>query len=463
MAQMANELFAAPIPPSPAPTHADAGALSSPPPRCRLPPLGCTGRRRRAPFAEPSAPFSAPLDFSAIGGPVGSVLRNGRRTRPLVPPPRRAHRHARHARAGRRTRRRAAERGARAHRVHARPVRDRADERPVASPARRRAVRRERPQARVPDPERADPRQAPRLARQRRDDAEAASGHRSRSAYFYEHENSNIHRAAHTLAARATDAYESARESVRRFLKAPSDARDRLRARRDRRDQPRRAELGPAQRRPRATRSSSPGSSTTRTSSPGSSSAPRRARGCASRPSTTAARSSSRSTRSSSSPKTKLVSFTQVSNALGTITPAKEMIEMAHRHGARRAARRRAGRLAHAGRRAGARLRLLRLLRPQGLRADGHRRRLRPERAARRDAAVAGRREHDPGRDLRADDLPAGPRPLRGGDGQHRRRRRARRGARLALARRRRARRALRARAARVRDRAARDRARASR
>ena len=29
-------------------------------------------------------------------------------------------------------------------------------------------------------------------------------------------------------------------------------------------------------------------------------------------------------------PKTKLVSFTQVSNALGTITPARQMIEMAH-------------------------------------------------------------------------------------------------------------------------------------
>ncbi|MFX8895464.1 aminotransferase class V-fold PLP-dependent enzyme, partial [Acinetobacter baumannii] len=35
------------------------------------------------------------------------------------------------------------------------------------------------------------------------------------------------------------------------------------------------------------------------------------------------------------SPRTKLVSFTQVSNALGTITPAKQMIEMAHRHGAK--------------------------------------------------------------------------------------------------------------------------------
>jgi len=41
-----------------------------------------------------------------------------------------------------------------------------------------------------------------------------------RLSYFYEHENSNVHRAAHEMAARATDAYESAREKVRRFLNA---------------------------------------------------------------------------------------------------------------------------------------------------------------------------------------------------------------------------------------------------
>ena len=41
-----------------------------------------------------------------------------------------------------------------------------------------------------------------------------------RISYFYEHENSNVHRAAHELAARATDAYESAREKTRRFLNA---------------------------------------------------------------------------------------------------------------------------------------------------------------------------------------------------------------------------------------------------
>jgi cysteine desulfurase/selenocysteine lyase len=41
-----------------------------------------------------------------------------------------------------------------------------------------------------------------------------------RIAHFYRYENSNIHRGAHTLAARSTDAYEAARESVRRFLNA---------------------------------------------------------------------------------------------------------------------------------------------------------------------------------------------------------------------------------------------------
>ncbi len=40
---------------------------------------------------------------------------------------------------------------------------------------------------------------------------------------FYERDNSNIHRAAHTLAARATDAYEAARVKVQRFLKAKSE------------------------------------------------------------------------------------------------------------------------------------------------------------------------------------------------------------------------------------------------
>ncbi|MDR3218235.1 MAG: cysteine desulfurase [Dysgonamonadaceae bacterium] len=40
--------------------------------------------------------------------------------------------------------------------------------------------------------------------------------------HYYENDNSNIHRASHTLAARSTDGYEGAREKVAKFINAPS-------------------------------------------------------------------------------------------------------------------------------------------------------------------------------------------------------------------------------------------------
>jgi cysteine desulfurase/selenocysteine lyase len=43
-----------------------------------------------------------------------------------------------------------------------------------------------------------------------------------RQKYYYEHEYSNVHRGAHTLAARSTEAYENAREKLQRFLGAAS-------------------------------------------------------------------------------------------------------------------------------------------------------------------------------------------------------------------------------------------------
>ncbi len=43
-----------------------------------------------------------------------------------------------------------------------------------------------------------------------------------RLSYYYEHENSNVHRGAHTMAARSTDAYENARQIVADFIGAPS-------------------------------------------------------------------------------------------------------------------------------------------------------------------------------------------------------------------------------------------------
>lgn len=45
-----------------------------------------------------------------------------------------------------------------------------------------------------------------------------------RLSYYYEHENSNVHRGAHTLAARSTDAYEEARDTVRDFIGAPDSS-----------------------------------------------------------------------------------------------------------------------------------------------------------------------------------------------------------------------------------------------
>ena len=45
-----------------------------------------------------------------------------------------------------------------------------------------------------------------------------------RISYYYQHENSNVHRGAHTLAARSTDAYENARDIVRDFIGAGSSS-----------------------------------------------------------------------------------------------------------------------------------------------------------------------------------------------------------------------------------------------
>ncbi|MBQ8707372.1 MAG: cysteine desulfurase [Succinivibrionaceae bacterium] len=43
-----------------------------------------------------------------------------------------------------------------------------------------------------------------------------------RLSWYYAHENSNVHRGAHTMAARSTDAYENARQIVSDFIGSPS-------------------------------------------------------------------------------------------------------------------------------------------------------------------------------------------------------------------------------------------------
>jgi cysteine desulfurase/selenocysteine lyase len=155
-----------------------------------------------------------------------------------------------------------------------------------------------------------------------------------RLSYFYRHENSNIHRAAHDLAARATDAYESAREKARRFLNASStneiifvrgateginlvaQSWGRRNVQKD--DEivitwlEHHANIVPWQ------QLCSEKGARLRV-------APVNDRG----------EIILEEYERLLGPRTRIVSFTQVSNALGTITPAREMIEMAHRYGAR--------------------------------------------------------------------------------------------------------------------------------
>jgi len=155
-----------------------------------------------------------------------------------------------------------------------------------------------------------------------------------RISYFYEHENSNIHRAAHELAARATDAYEDARSKVAHFLNAGSSkeivfvrgateainlvAQAWGRRHINKGDEiviswiEHHANIVPWQML------------------------------CAEKgaclrvaPVDNDGQILLDEYEKLLSPKTRLVSFTQVSNALGTVTPAHQMVQMAHRHGAR--------------------------------------------------------------------------------------------------------------------------------
>ena len=155
-----------------------------------------------------------------------------------------------------------------------------------------------------------------------------------RIAEFYRHENSNIHRAAHALAARATDAYEAARSKVQRFLGAGSPdeiifvrgateginliAHSWGRTNLGRGDEivvsilEHHANIVPWQQVAAAT-------------------------GAVIKvaPVDDSGQILLDAYAQLLGPRTKLVAITQVSNALGTVTPAKRMVELAHAAGAR--------------------------------------------------------------------------------------------------------------------------------
>ncbi|MCC6574310.1 MAG: cysteine desulfurase [Planctomycetes bacterium] len=155
-----------------------------------------------------------------------------------------------------------------------------------------------------------------------------------RISRFYETENSNIHRAAHTLAGRATDAYEAAREKTRKFLNARSAkeivfvrgateainlvAKSWGRQRVGKDDEivvthlEHHANIVPWQMLCQAVGAKLKV-------------APVDDRG----------QVILSAYEQLMGPRTKLVAFTQVSNALGTVTPAAQMVEIAHRFGAK--------------------------------------------------------------------------------------------------------------------------------
>ena len=110
----------------------------------------------------------------------------------------------------------------------------------------------------------------------------------------------------------------------------------------------------------------------------------------------------------------KVFSFTAMSNVLGTITPVAKLCAAAHDAGRDRDRRRLPVRAPQRDRRAGVGRRLRRLLEPQDVRTFGHRCAVGPDRAARRDAAVHRRRQHDRRRPPRRIHVRTGARQVRG-------------------------------------------------
>jgi len=155
-----------------------------------------------------------------------------------------------------------------------------------------------------------------------------------RLSHFYRHENSNIHRAAHALAARATDAYEAAREKVRRFLNASSvdeivfvrgttEAINLVAQSWGRRNIGKDDEIVITWLEHHAN------------IVPWQQLAAERGARLRVAPIDHRGEVILEEYEKLLNPRTRLVSLAQVSNALGTVNPVKEMVAMAHRHGAR--------------------------------------------------------------------------------------------------------------------------------
>jgi cysteine desulfurase / selenocysteine lyase len=154
-----------------------------------------------------------------------------------------------------------------------------------------------------------------------------------RLSHYYEHENSNVHRGAHTLAARATDAYEAARDTVRRFLNAPSP-KEIVFVRGA-------TEAINLVAKSWGQRHVAPGDEIVITWLEHHANIVPWQQLCSDKgaclrvaPVDSRGQVVLEEYEKLLGPRTRLVSITHVSNALGTVVPVREMIEMAHRHGA---------------------------------------------------------------------------------------------------------------------------------
>lgn len=153
-----------------------------------------------------------------------------------------------------------------------------------------------------------------------------------RISYFYEHENSNVHRTAHTLAGRATDAYEGARDKIRRFLNARS-ADEIVFVRGATEGMNLLANTFGEQKVGEGDEILISWLEHHANIVPWQMLCQRKGAKLKVAPVDDSGQIILSEFERLITPRTKLISFTQVSNALGTITPAAEMIEIAHRHG----------------------------------------------------------------------------------------------------------------------------------
>jgi cysteine desulfurase/selenocysteine lyase len=151
---------------------------------------------------------------------------------------------------------------------------------------------------------------------------------------FYSHENSNIHRAAHELAARATDAYEAAREKVRRFINA-STVREIIFVRGTTEAINLVAQSWGRQNIQKDDEIVITWLEHHANIVPWQMLCAEKGARLRVAPIDNSGQVLLDEYQKLLGPRTRLVSFAQVSNALGTVTPAQEMIEMAHRFGAK--------------------------------------------------------------------------------------------------------------------------------